>query len=56
MCHVINSLFLPLLAGHQRAAAVRQQDHRVQLCQQQMGVHEAAGGQELPQLIQHSHG
>lgn len=44
------------LAGHQGAATVRQQDHRVQLCQQQMGVHEAEGGQELPQLVQHSHG
>lgn len=49
-------LFLPtdicligsVLAGHQRSETIRQQDHRVHLRQQQLGVHETEGGQELP--------
>lgn len=56
VCHVHILCVPPPRIGHQRAATVRQQDHRVQLCQQQMGVHEAESGQELPQLIQHSDG
>lgn len=56
---VRSSLFTssyPHLTGHQRAETVRQQDHRVQLRRQHLGVHEAEGGQELPQLLRHSHG